>query len=183
MPPQPSLPAPEEPQPGRLKCPGDEAKLCADIITKALPERAKGDPVLKRILFAAGIVAAMALAAEAAQVDAAAVEKLKAGAERGDAAAQAALGGMGTTGMIPAGHIGAWGMVRACCAASLAQASGSMIVSKISKPRMAPGAVMPVWFSVALEAMATTLNRVYTRVSPVNSPSLLAIHTRCTLSV
>jgi TPR repeat protein len=81
-------------RPGRLKCHGDGAKLGADITTGAVPEKAKGDPVLKKMLCAAAIAAAMALpAAEAAQVDAASVEKLKAGAERGDAAAQTALGG------------------------------------------------------------------------------------------
>ena len=88
-----------------------------------------------------------------------------------------------TTGMVPAGHTGAWSMVRACCAASLAMASGLILLLKISKPCMPPGDTPPVWFSVPLEAMAATFIRVYTRVSAVNSPSLLAIHTRCTLSV
>ena len=48
-----------------------------------------------------------------------------------------------------------------------------------SKPVRAPGFSLPVWFSAPSLATADTDRRVYTRVSPVYSPSLFAMSTCC----
>ena len=84
-----------------------------------------------------------------------------------------------TTGITPAGQFGACSMVRAVFAAIFARSGASILRSNSSKPRIAPGPSKPIWFSLPSEATAIMLRRVRTRRSWTNSPSLLAIQTRC----
>ncbi len=79
--------------------------------------------------------------------------------------------------MTPAGQGSAWSMVTALLAAMRACSATSTRPSNSSKPIMAPGDTVPVWLSPPPSATAEQAMRVYTRRSPVNRPSLLAICT------
>ena len=82
-----------------------------------------------------------------------------------------------TTGITPAGHGSACSMVTARLAAIRACSATSTRPSNSSKPIIAPGDALPDWLSPLPSATAEQAMRVYTRRSPVNSPSLLAIST------